>query len=92
MATAPSAEPFASFSASQMVEQCFPPPPWVTRALSFSPAPYFLNSFQGPGDEKNSKNKGAGWVLVEYGGLAVAAAVAAFLVGGSAALAWVGRH
>jgi hypothetical protein len=53
---------------------------------------YFLNSFQGTGDEKNSKNKGAGWVWVEYGGLAVAAAVASVLVGGSSALAWLRRY
>jgi hypothetical protein len=63
-----------------------------TPALSSAPAPYFLNSFQGQGDEKNSKNKGAGWVLVEHGGLAVAAAVAFLVVGGSSALGFVCRY
>jgi hypothetical protein len=67
-------------------------PPRSPPAHSHPPAPYFLNSFQGQGDEKNSKNKGAGWVLVEHGGLAVAAAVAFVLVGGSSALAFVCRY
>jgi hypothetical protein len=62
------------------------------RALPTSPAPYFLNSFQGLGDEKNSKNKGAGWVLVENGGLAAVAAVACCVSGPSSALALLCRY
>jgi hypothetical protein len=66
MGAAASAEPFASFSARIMVEQSFGlstpqcPPPHP----SSNPATYFFYSFQETSDEKNKKNKVAGWVLL----------------------------